>query len=108
MSLKQKSKRQLMVERQIQKIISEEMLMLNQNCVTLTEVDISPDFKNCVLLVDSIILNRENSISFVEKKIHLLQRALASKMSTKSTPKLRVKWDDRREKFISLQNAINR
>ena len=111
---KQPSNRQLKVGQQIRFLVSnffikEDFIFENIDSKDLTVVDVtlSPDLKNAKIYVtNNSVLESKKFIDELNNKSNLIQRKIASKLTSKFTPKLKFFFDNSSEYSNKIHNIL--
>ena len=76
--------------------------------VTITNVDTSPDLKNCKVKI-SVIPTEKNKLTLeiIEKNIYHLQQALNKRMRLKFTPKISFEIDQIEAKAQRIEEILS-
>ena len=84
------------IKRELSEIISREINFSAQTLVTVHEVDVTPDLRQCHVFVSVIGKPEQKSRALAELGEHraMLQRELAKRVVLKYTPHLNFKLDD--------------
>ena len=112
---KQPSNRQLKVGQQIRFLVSsffikEDFIFENFDCKNLTIVDVilSPDLKNAKIFVSTNTIS-ENKL-FIDELNHkskLIQKKIASNLTSKFTPKIKFFFDNSLEYSHKINNILD-
>ena len=112
---KQPSNRQLKVGQQIRFLLSsffikEDFIFENFDCKNLTIVDVilSPDLKNAKIFVSTNTIS-ENKL-FIDELNHkskLIQKKIASNLTSKFTPKIKFFFDNSLEYSHKINNILD-
>ena len=111
-----KSQRQLRVGEEIRHLISDALLRetfydhyLENNNITITEVDVSPDLKNAKIYVMPLGgKNKLDVLKSLNKASSRIKKIISTKISLRQTPKLFFKIDETFEYAINIHNILKK
>ncbi len=111
-----KSQRQLRVGEELRHLISNALLRetfydhyLENNNITITEVDVSPDLKNAKIYVMPLGgKNKLDVLKSLNKASSRIKKIISTKISLRQTPKLFFKIDETFEYAINIHNILKK
>ena len=111
-----KSQRQLRVGEELRHLISKALLresfydqIIEDNSITITEVNVSPDLKNAKVYI--MPLGGENKLEVLDslnKSNGRIKKIISSNINLRQTPKLKFKIDETFEYAKNIENILQK
>ncbi len=96
-----------LIKQEISKILLKEIDISNV-LVTITNIDTSPDLKNCKIKVSVIPTDKsELALEIIDKKIYFIQQELNKKLHLKYIPKLSFEIDKVESKAQRIEEILS-
>ena len=111
-----KSQRQLKVGEELRHLISDALLResfydehIENNNITITEVNVSPDLKNAKVYVMPLGgVNKLDALNSLIRATGRLKKIISSKINLRQTPKLKFKIDETFEYAKKINNILDK
>ena len=111
-----KSQRQLKVGEELRHLISNALLResfydehIENNNITITEVNVSPDLKNAKVYVMPLGgVNKLDALNSLIKATGRLKKIISSNINLRQTPKLKFKIDETFEYAKKINNILDK
>lgn len=94
----------------IMKIVAVEILELTNPCdatVSVTTVDVTPSLKEATIWISAYGRDKEIAVERVKEHLPSLNKLIASKITTKFTPRLRIKLDTSLDHITRINDLLD-